>query len=252
MTSSSLLRATTTFIATTYSLSMLAIANGFGARPSSTAAAASLVRHTRAHNFVAKQRGVATRTTIVPLPSRPHSPLHHLHITSAALLLRPPNINADQRPSLRSRATTITTTTTRNTASVISAAMSSLSSESAAASATTAEQSSRDADTGPSYTLNTLPFDNAAIRELPVDVELRNYVRIVPDACFSGVAPDPVAKPVLVAKSDSALALLGLPPEEGEREDAASYFSGEAKKFVSVDKILKRVRTVLQTEPLLY
>lgn len=79
----------------------------------------------------------------------------------------------------------------------------------------------------PIYTLDTLPFDNAAVRELPVDVEHRNYVRIVPDACFSRVAPDPVSKPLLVAKSDSALALLGLRAQEGDRDDAAVYFSGK-------------------------
>lgn len=77
------------------------------------------------------------------------------------------------------------------------------------------------------YTLETLPFDNAAIRELPVDVEQRNYVRQVPDACFSKVAPDPVLRPVMVVKSDSALALLGLSKEQAERDDAPQYFSGE-------------------------
>lgn len=109
--------------------------------------------------------------------------------------------------------------------------MSSLSSEPAATTTPAAEQPPHDPSL--TYTLDTLPFDNAAIRELPIDVELRNYVRIVPDACFSQVAPDPVTKPVLVAKSDSALALLGLPAKEGEREDAARYFSGETNKNMS-------------------
>lgn len=110
-------------------------------------------------------------------------------------------------------------------ATTFSTRMSSLSSQatdSLSASGTTA-----DVFAGAVITLDKLPFDNAAIRELPVDVEPRNYVRIVPDACFSSVAPDPVTNPVLVAASTSALGLLGLGPEEGGRDDAAEYFSGE-------------------------
>lgn len=76
-------------------------------------------------------------------------------------------------------------------------------------------------------TLDSLPFDNRAIRELPVDKEPDNFVRQVANACFSVVAPTPVVKPVLVAASSSALGLLGLDAEEGEREDVAEYFSGE-------------------------
>lgn len=76
-------------------------------------------------------------------------------------------------------------------------------------------------------TLDNLPFDNAAIRELPIDPIPDNHVRIVPNACFSKVAPDPVKDPVLVAASGAALDLLGLGIEEAERADAAEYFSGE-------------------------
>lgn len=76
-------------------------------------------------------------------------------------------------------------------------------------------------------TLDTLAFDNAAIRELPVDPEPDNFVRSVPNACFSIVAPDPVKNPVLVVASSSALGLLGLGTEEAEREDVGEYFSGE-------------------------
>lgn len=76
-------------------------------------------------------------------------------------------------------------------------------------------------------TLDTLRFDNRVIRELPVDPVADNYVRRVPNACFSVVAPDPVENPVLVSASNSALRLLGMGAEEGERDDAALYFSGE-------------------------
>lgn len=84
-----------------------------------------------------------------------------------------------------------------------------------------------DAAATSSITLDTLPFDNRVIRELPVDPIPDNYVRRVENACFSVVAPDPVVKPVMVAASNSALGLLGLAAEEGQREDAAEYFSGK-------------------------
>lgn len=80
-------------------------------------------------------------------------------------------------------------------------------------------------------TLDTLPFDNVAIRELPIDVDPDNYIRSVSNACFSVVAPDPVVKPVLVAASSSALGLLGLGPGEAQRDDAAEYFSGKLPLF---------------------
>lgn len=38
-------------------------------------------------------------------------------------------------------------------------------------------------------------------RELPVDPETRNYVRTVPNACYSRVAPEPLRNPALVAAS---------------------------------------------------
>ena len=85
-------------------------------------------------------------------------------------------------------------------------------------------------------TLDSLPFDNRAIRELPVDKEPDNFVRQVANACFSVVAPTPVVNPVLVAASNSALGLLGLDAEEGEREDVAEYFSGEVFLGLATDR----------------
>eukprot|EP00903_Cladosiphon_okamuranus_P008307 g7991.t1 len=85
----------------------------------------------------------------------------------------------------------------------------------------------RPADTDAvTVTLESLKFDNQVIRELPVDPIADNYVRRVENACFSKVAPDPVEKPVMVAASNTALALLGLGQAEGERDDAAEFFSG--------------------------
>lgn len=108
----------------------------------------------------------------------------------------------------------------RSTRGVLAAA----SSRPIARAATMSSTAAADTDT---VTLDTLKFDNQVIRELPVDPIPDNYVRRVENACFSKVSPDPVVKPVIVAASNAALALLGLPAEEGERDDAAEYFSGE-------------------------
>lgn len=76
--------------------------------------------------------------------------------------------------------------------------------------------------------LSSLRFDNRALRVLPVDADATNSVRDpVADACFSRVKPTPVDKPRMVAASESALALLGLPlSEAAERADGAEYLSG--------------------------
>ncbi|CAI5713472.1 unnamed protein product [Hyaloperonospora brassicae] len=59
--------------------------------------------------------------------------------------------------------------------------------------------------------LPTSRFDNAVLRELPLDTEFRNVVRsAVPGACFSRVAPTPIVHPELVVVSPSALFLVGL------------------------------------------
>lgn len=75
-------------------------------------------------------------------------------------------------------------------------------------------------------TLETLKFDNLALRRLPVDSEERNYVRTVSAACFSKVMPTPVDNPIVVAYSPSAMALLDLPVTELNRKEFAVYFSG--------------------------
>eukprot|EP00611_Tribonema_gayanum_P000294 TRINITY_DN10208_c0_g1_i2.p1 TRINITY_DN10208_c0_g1~~TRINITY_DN10208_c0_g1_i2.p1 ORF type:complete len:671 (-),score=211.36 TRINITY_DN10208_c0_g1_i2:201-2189(-) len=76
-------------------------------------------------------------------------------------------------------------------------------------------------------TLDSLPFDNLAVKALPVDPEERNFVRpAVPNACFSKVAPAPVRDPKIVAISQDAMDLLGLSSCEVNRPDAAEYLSG--------------------------
>lgn len=44
-------------------------------------------------------------------------------------------------------------------------------------------------------TLETLNFDNSALNNLPIDSVDKNYVRSVPNACLSRVAPTPITSP---------------------------------------------------------
>ena len=74
--------------------------------------------------------------------------------------------------------------------------------------------------------LETLNFDNLALRSLPVDKDERNCIRQVEGACFSLVEPTQVLNPKTVAYSASAMALLDLPETELQRSDFAEYFSG--------------------------
>ncbi|KAF1328854.1 Selenoprotein o, partial [Globisporangium splendens] len=54
-------------------------------------------------------------------------------------------------------------------------------------------------------------FDNAVLRELPIDPEPQNYVRsAVPGACFSRVSPTPIVKPELVIVARDAIRHAGI------------------------------------------
>lgn len=75
-------------------------------------------------------------------------------------------------------------------------------------------------------TLQTLTFDNTALRMLPVDDNASNTVRETPGVVFARVTPTPVDNPQLVSYSNSALALLGLSEREARREEFLQYFSG--------------------------
>lgn len=164
--------------------------------------------------------------------------------TAEGLLLVRPSCSGVRAARLASRGTTTTSRGTRSRAAFASpaaaaataVAFNSRSSRGvllAAASSprpisrTPAMSSTAASPAAGTISLETLKFDNQAIRELPVDPIPDNYVRRVENACFSIVAPDPVEKPVLVAASNTALALLGLGASEGERDVAAEYFSGE-------------------------
>ncbi len=54
-------------------------------------------------------------------------------------------------------------------------------------------------------TLETLNFDNLALRVLPIDPEQENYTRQVSGACFSRVKPTPLKKPETVAYAAQAM-----------------------------------------------
>ena len=78
-------------------------------------------------------------------------------------------------------------------------------------------------------TLESLKFDNLALRTLPIDPIKENYVRQVKGSCFSLVNPTPVKNPVVVVHSEGAMKLLDLSREQVERPDFVDYFSGNKK-----------------------
>ena len=76
--------------------------------------------------------------------------------------------------------------------------------------------------------METLTFDNRALKKLPIDNDKLNYVRTVSGACFSLVKPTPVENPILVAHSTEALSLLGIDQSKESVEKFVEYFSGNA------------------------
>jgi len=79
-------------------------------------------------------------------------------------------------------------------------------------------------------TLDSLPFDNLALRKLPVDPETKNSIREVKNACFALVEPAPLENPRLVSASLDALQLFAPKLTKGdvESEQFLRYFSGNA------------------------
>lgn len=76
------------------------------------------------------------------------------------------------------------------------------------------------------HTLEQLQFDNSFVRELPADPDRRNRVRQVPRACYSIVAPTPVAQPQLIAYSRECASLLDLSGVACESAEFTQVFSG--------------------------
>ena len=78
-------------------------------------------------------------------------------------------------------------------------------------------------------TLETLNFDNLVLRSLPIDPVKENFVRQVPNACFSLVEPTAVKDPELVVHSGSAMSLLDVTHDQVKRAEFAEFFSGNKK-----------------------
>jgi uncharacterized protein YdiU (UPF0061 family) len=74
--------------------------------------------------------------------------------------------------------------------------------------------------------LGSLRFDNTFVRALPGDPECGNHRRQVLEACWSRVAPTPVARPRVLAYSREVAALLGLTEAACESAEFAEVFGG--------------------------
>ncbi len=77
--------------------------------------------------------------------------------------------------------------------------------------------------------LTDLRFDNRFVNELPGDPEHRNFVRQVPNACYSFVEPRSVSQPKLIAYSSSVAELLGFSEKDCSSEDFVQVFAGNRR-----------------------
>lgn len=71
-----------------------------------------------------------------------------------------------------------------------------------------------------------LHFNNRFVRELPADPDTENVRRQVQSACYTFVAPTPVAAPYLIAYSAEMAADIGLSPHDCEAKQFTNVFSG--------------------------
>lgn len=74
--------------------------------------------------------------------------------------------------------------------------------------------------------LDELQFDNQFTRELPADLETKNFRRQVTESCYSSVMPTEVAQPQLVAYSKEVADLLDLQIDPSESDQFAAVFAG--------------------------
>jgi uncharacterized protein YdiU (UPF0061 family) len=74
--------------------------------------------------------------------------------------------------------------------------------------------------------MNVLAFDNRFVRELPADPSEVNRPRQVHGACYSKVAPTPVAQPRLIACAREVLQAIGLSEEDCNSEEFVATFAG--------------------------
>jgi uncharacterized protein YdiU (UPF0061 family) len=71
-----------------------------------------------------------------------------------------------------------------------------------------------------------LHFDNTFVRELPSDPDDVAHTRQVLGACYSRVAPTPVAQPRLVAVAREVAAMIGLPGDDGAADGLVDVLAG--------------------------
>ncbi len=76
------------------------------------------------------------------------------------------------------------------------------------------------------HDIENLPMDHSALRDLPVDPELRNFRRQAHGALLSKVQPTPVAAPQLIGWSREVAALLDLPAVPQSADSYAQCLSG--------------------------
>ena len=74
--------------------------------------------------------------------------------------------------------------------------------------------------------LDALVFDNRFVKELPADIETKNFRRQVTDACYSRVLPTQVSEPTVVAYAKEMAAQLGLTTDDCESAQFANVFVG--------------------------
>gem|GEM_PF-3102619 len=67
-----------------------------------------------------------------------------------------------------------------------------------------------------------ISFESRFVDRLPGDQDTRNFCRQVPGACYSFVAPTPVADPIVLAYSADVAELLGQSVEWMESKQAAA------------------------------
>jgi uncharacterized protein YdiU (UPF0061 family) len=79
---------------------------------------------------------------------------------------------------------------------------------------------------GSAAPLSSLRFDNSFVRELPADPDPVNDRRQVHAACYSRVAPTPVARPQVLAYAREVAELLGLSAADCASDDFAHVFAG--------------------------
>ena len=71
-----------------------------------------------------------------------------------------------------------------------------------------------------------ISFESRFVDRLPGDNDTRNFCRQVPGACYSFVAPTPVADPTVIAYSADVAELLGLEADWMESKQAAAVLGG--------------------------